>query len=264
MSDEVVVPASPELVPDQSVTVTPESAETKPEVVETPESKPPRVFTQEELDAEIGKRLGRAQRKWEREQAAKAAQEPTAPPVKDVPPIEQHESPEAYALALAESLAETKARELIEKRDQTQREASVRDVYLDREEVVREKYDDYDKVARNPKLHITPVMADAIMDSEIGPEVTYHLGMNPDEAFRISRLTTVQQIKEIAKLEVKVSSSPPVKRTTATPTPITPVNSRSSGSPAVDTTDPRSIKSMTTSEWIAAERQRQLRKKMGA
>jgi hypothetical protein len=38
------------------------------------------------------------------------------------------------------------------------------------------------------------------------------------------------------------------------------VSARSSGSPAYDTTDPRSTKTMSDSQWIEAERARQIKK----
>jgi len=68
------------------------------------------------------------------------------------------------------------------------------------------------------------------------------------------------QAKEIGRIEAKLASEPPVKKTTSAPAPISPVTARSSNAPSYDTTDPRSIKSMSTSEWIEAERQRQVKK----
>jgi hypothetical protein len=68
------------------------------------------------------------------------------------------------------------------------------------------------------------------------------------------------QAKEIGKIEARLASDPPVKKTSNAPAPISPVTARSNGSPSHDTTDPRSIKSMTTSQWIEAERARQMKK----
>jgi hypothetical protein len=109
-------------------------------------------------------------------------------------------------------------------------------------------------------LRITDAMAEAIQASEVGPDVAYYLGSNPKEAERISRLSQTLQGAEIAKLEVKIASNPPVKKTTAAPSPITPVTTRTSSAPSYDTTDPRSTKALSVSEWIEAERQRQIRK----
>jgi hypothetical protein len=134
------------------------------------------------------------------------------------------------------------------------------EAYQDREEQAREKYEDFEQVALNPKLPITNVMAETIRASDMGPDVAYYLGANPKEAERISRLSPILQAKEIGKIEVKVASEPPVKKTTSAPAPLRPVSARASTTGVIDTTDPRSIKSLSTSEWIEAERQRQIRK----
>ena len=103
-------------------------------------------------------------------------------------------------------------------------------------------------------------MAETIQASDIGPDVAYFLGANPKEADRISRLSPFLQAKEIGKIEAKLSDNPPAKKTTSAPAPIAPVTARSTGGTAYDTTDPRSIKTMSASEWIEAERNRQIRK----
>lgn len=81
---------------------------------------------------------------------------------------------------------------------------------------------DFQTVAFNPSLPITPVMAETIMDSDVGPQVQYYLGKNPREAARISALSPAQQIREIGRLEARVLSPAP-KRVTQAPEPIKPV-----------------------------------------
>ena len=238
--------------PTTDVTATPEVVESTPEVAE---EQPSKTFSQEELDAAIGKRLAREQRKWEREQAQRSAETQI---VRAAPAasVDQFESPEAYA----EALAYSKAEELIAKRDAAKQQSAVLESYHDLEEEARTKYDDFEQVAYNPKLPVTNVMAETIQSSEIGAEVAYYLGSNPKEAERISRMTPLSQAKEIGKIEAKLVSAPPVKKTTSAPAPISPVTARSSGAPAFDTTDPRSTKTMTDSQWIEAERARQRKK----
>ena len=241
--DQEVVAADP--APEQVAT-----AATPEPVVETPveQVEQPKTFTQEELDAAISKRLAREQRKWDRERQV-------APPQTVVanPQIDQFESPEAYA----EALAYQKAEELIAKRDFQRHQTEVVDAYHDKEEEVRTKYADFDQVAYNPKLRITTEMAQTIQSSEIGPELAYHLGTNPKEAERISRLSPLAQAREIGRLEAKLVAEPVTKKVSSAPAPIAPVVPRSTGTPTYDTTDPRSIKTMSTSEWIAADRARQ-------
>jgi hypothetical protein len=250
MTEEVQVLAEVDSAPAKVVTATPEVAENLPEVAD---NQPAKTFSQEELDAAIGKRLAREQRKWEREQAARQTV-PVAP--KEMPSIDNFESTDAYA----EALALRKAEELVAQRDRQKEQAQVVEAYSEREEKARDKYDDFEDVVYNPKLRITDVMAESIQSSENGPDLAYWLGSNPKEAERIARLSPILQAKEIGKIEVRLADNPPVKKSTSAPTPISPVTARSSGSPSHDTTDPRSIKTMSTSEWIEAERNRQIRK----
>ncbi len=253
MSDSEVVPAAPaaDAAPEQEVTATPVVE------VESPEAKPveaTKTFTQEELDAAIGKRLAREQRKWEREQASKVLTQPQAPA--EPPKVEQFETTEAYA----EALANRKVEELLLQRETMRQQAEATEAYHDREEEARSKYDDFEQVAYNPRLPITSAMAETIRSSEMGPDLAYYLGSNPKEADRISRLSPFIQAKELGRIEAKLVSEPPTKRTSSAPAPIAPVTARTSGGPTYDTTDPRSMKSMDTSQWIEAERQRQLKK----
>ena len=256
MTDEVQNLAEADSAPAPEVTATTDQAQNAPEVAdqggETAEEK---KFTQAELDAMIGKRLAREQRKWEREQQQRAA-ETQIVKAPSATSADQFESPEAYA----EALAYQKAEELLAKREAAKQQSAVLESYQEREEAARDKYDDFEQVAYNPKLPITDVMAQTIQSSDIGPELAYYLGSNPKDAERISRMTPLAQAKEIGKIEAKLASDPPVKRTTSAPAPISPVTARSSGAPAYDTTDPRSIKTMSDSQWIEAERARQMKK----
>jgi hypothetical protein len=250
MSEENLAVVDP--APEPIATAVSEPEVNAPEVAEEQQSK---TFTQEELDAAIGKRLAREQRKWEREQAQRTAETQTlrAAPVQSV---DQFESTEAYA----DALAYQKAEQLIAQREAAKQQSQVLESYHEREEEARSKYEDFEQVAYNPKLPITNVMAEAIQSSDIGPELAYHLGTNPKEADRISKLSPLAQAKEIGRIEAKLAADPPVKRTSSAPAPISPVSARSTGSPAYDTTDPRSIKTMTDSQWIEAERARQRKK----
>ena len=250
MSDEVEVVAEITPAPEQVATAAPEPA------VETPEAeKPVKTFTQEELDAAIGKRLAREQRKWEREQAMRQAQAMPQVPA-EIPPMEQFESPDAYA----EALAYKKAQELIQQREMQRQHAEILSAYSEREEVAAEKYADFKQVAYGDHVRITQVMADTIRASEVGPDVAYYLGSHPSEAAKIADLPPFLQAKEIGRLEAKLLSDPPVKKSTSAPPPIAPVTARGAKVPAYDTTDPRSIKTMSTSEWIEADRRRQIAK----
>lgn len=241
--------------PAPEATAAPENAQNAPEVAENqPEqTSEEKKFTQAEIDAMISKRLAREQRKWERDQKLRAA----TPALSAEPPQQENfASTEAYA----EALAERKAAELLARREAERQHAETLETYHEREEEVRNKYEDFEQVAYNPRLPITQVMAETIQASDIGPEVAYYLGSNPKEADRIAKLSPFLQAKEIGRIEAKLADNPPVKKSSSAPTPITPVTPRGGNARVLDTTDPRSIKELSTSEWIEAERQRQIRK----
>ena len=239
MADEELLAEIP--APELTLTSTPETDET--------ETESPKTFTQEELDSIVGRRLAKEQRKWERQATAPAA--PIAPPEAD-----QFDSVEAYA----DALALQKAEELVRQRDVKQQQSVLVEAYHDREEEARGRYNDFEQVAYNPNLPITAAMAETIQSSEVGPDMAYYLGVNPKEADRISKLAPFVQAKELGRLEAKLLSEPAAKRVSSAPDPIAVSKSRGTSSPTFDTTDPRSIKSMTATQWIDAERQRQVRK----
>lgn len=237
--------------PEQEIPAGPESVETTPETQETEGT--PKVFTQEELDAAIGKRLAKERRKWDRE----AVRTPEVQPVRTEPVSpEQFETVEAYA----EALALQKAQELVRQREVQAQRSQLDAAYADREEEARTKYDDFEQVAHNPNLRITEEMAETIKASDLGPDLAYWLGSNPRESERIARLSPLQQARELGKIEAKIANEPIVKKTSSAPAPITPVTAHRTATPIYDTTDPRSTKTMSDSEWIEAERLRQIRK----
>ena len=251
-----------ETVPTEAVDTAPEleaTAALQPEenlTPETPHEEGSKTFSQEELDAIVGKRLAREQRKWEREQAQRQAEQQMLRAPADIPSQEYFDSPEDYA----EALAERKAEELLARRDAARQQNAVLEQYQTKEEEARDRYDDFEQVAYNPNLPVTDVMAQTIQASDIGPDVIYYLGSNPKEAQRIAQLQPYMQAKEIGKIEAKLSDSPPARRTSTAPAPIAPVTARTSGAPVYDTTDPRAAKTMSTSDWIEAERLRQIKK----
>jgi hypothetical protein len=255
MTEEVQNLAEVDSAPAPEVTATTETVENTPVVADESNEQPveEKKYSQAEIDAMIGKRLAREQRKWEREQAQRSAEKQVVPT--DLPSPDQFQSPTDYA-----EFIRAEADKLVQQREAAKQQSQVLESYQEREEQARDKYDDFEQVAYNPNLPITNVMAETIQHSDIGPELAYYLGSNPKDAERISRLTPFMQAKEIGKIEAKLADNPPVKKTTSAPAPISPVTARTSGSPSHDTTDPRSIKSMTTSQWIEAERARQIKK----
>jgi len=88
-----------------------------------------------------------------------------------------------------------------------------------------EKPEDFDAVALNPELPVTGEMLEALSECDDPAKVMYHLGQNKDLAAQIAGKTPVQQMREIAKLDLTITSKPkkPTKITNA-PDAITPVS----------------------------------------
>lgn len=243
---------SEEMLADSSALDQPESAAVDT-IVTSPEEAPveQKLFTQEELDAALGKRLAIERRKIERELRNKPV-----PPVVPVAPVtpDQFSSDEAYV----DALAEQKAARLVEQREQQKKEFEVNEAFHEKLESARDKYDDFMTVAFNPDIPITTAMLEIIRDSDAGTDLAYYLGKNREEAVRISEMTVAQQGAALARLEVKISNAPSVKKTSSAPAPISPVNPRGSASVEYDTTDPRSVGKMSASEWIERENKREM------
>ncbi|QWP79224.1 hypothetical protein J5226_12905 [Lysobacter sp. K5869] len=84
---------------------------------------------------------------------------------------------------------------------------------------------DYEDVVMNPDLQVTPQMAGALAQSDIGPQIAYHLGQNPAEAARIAALAPLQQVLAIGRIEAQLAAKgaapkpPKPKQTTSAPPP---------------------------------------------
>ena len=96
MTDEVQALAEVDSAQAPEVTATTDNAQNAPVVAENQDggTQEEKKYSQAEIDAMIGKRLAREQRKWEREQQAKQAPVPAMPT--DIPTADQFDSPQAY------------------------------------------------------------------------------------------------------------------------------------------------------------------------
>ena len=106
------------------------------------------------------------------------------------------------------------------------------------------KYADFDRVLGSVPLN--DMTLEAIIDSDIGAEIGFFLGKNPDEARRIFKLPEKKMLREIGKLEARLSTPPPKPNTsTNAPPPISPVQ----GEGAL--TGPKKLEDMNEEEYVA-------------
>jgi hypothetical protein len=249
MSQESFQTESVATEPVTGDTTTPESATDG----ESAEAELPKTFTQEEMNAAThkAKAIGKRQAERDAQQRAANARQVQATP----PDPARFTTQESYNDAVVNHRAE----QIVTQREQQKKQTETHLAYEDRVEEFRTKHPDFDTKFHND-LPVTPVMGDAILESDIGPAIAYYLGDNPDESKRISGLRPASQAREIGKIEAGLIANPTHgKKVSSAPDPIKPLGSGSS-SPSYSTSDPRSIKGTSMAEW-AEQRNKELAKK---
>ncbi len=83
--------------------------------------------------------------------------------------------------------------------------------------------DDFDVVANQVPV-LPPGVADALMQSELGPEMIYHLGSHLDVADKISQMTPGSAMMELGKISANLKATPKIVPSSALD-PIEPLQS---------------------------------------
>lgn len=123
---------------------------------------------------------------------------------------QDYRTPEDYTRAVAgHAVREVGADMLARQAAQAQELAAraAQDAWAESTAEFRQKVPDFDSVAHNPNLAVTPIMADAIRESGRGAEIAYYLGKIPAEAAQIAALPPLSQAAAIARLEGRLSAS---------------------------------------------------------
>lgn len=271
MPDEIGADASPE--PEVEV-VEAEAEATEVEVEESEAESPPadESNVEEKKDAFQGRidKLTKSFRESERT-AANLQEEndklrkqvedtPTVRETKSLADFEYDEDKyREYVFSEAESRAEDVALKTVKGFTETERKASVEDEFVKREKVFADTVDDYDAVVHvyDGSLKISPTMAAEIRESEIGPEVAYYLGKNPDVSAEISRLPDRSAVRRMISLESDIQSEKAKQSNKVSKAPPPPAK-LGAAEPGlkVSTTDAKSDK-MSDADWFKAEEKRQ-------
>jgi transcriptional regulator NrdR family protein len=168
-------------------------------------------------------RLAELEKKSQPQQAAVADEEPQ--------PSQFNDAFE-YAKALAEYTADKRIAEM-KQEEVKAREALERQKVIDQwtQKVQKAKADlpDFDDIVASSDVVVNDDIRDAILESDVGPQILYHLAENDEIAKKIAGLSPKQALREIGKLEArfeKTEQAPPVVKSKA-PAPISPI--RNSG-----------------------------------
>ena len=192
--------------------------------------------------SEITKQREEARQEAQREREARAALEarlavleqqkqPTQAVVADQEPQpSQFNDAFEYAKALAEYTADKRIAEM-KQEEANAREAQERQKVIDQwtQKVQKAKADlpDFDDIVASSEVVVNNDIRDAILESDVGPQILYHLAENDEVAKKIAGLSPKQALREIGKLEArfeKTEAAPTVAKSKA-PAPISPIKS---------------------------------------
>lgn len=142
------------------------------------------------------------------QQAQQPAQQPAAAPAK--PKAEDFTTYEEYVEALTDWKADVrdlKKREADAKNAAEAREREVLTTHASRIEKAKAEIPDWQETIDGAaSLPISREMHVAIVESEQGPQIAYHLAKHPEEAARIYALSPTRQIAELGRLEATLTA----------------------------------------------------------
>jgi hypothetical protein len=193
------------------------------------------VKQREQAKAEAAKeRAGRESAEARlREYEQKAAPEKAADPDAEPKP-EQFTDAFEYARALAEFSAEKalkdRDRQEAEKKAATERQQTIKQ-WTDRITAVKADLPDFEDVVASSDVAVSDQVRDAILESDVGPQVLYHLAENPEFAQKLSEMSTITALREIGKLEARFEKKEPAKAAATkqrAPAPIRPIKGNGS------------------------------------
>jgi len=125
--------------------------------------------------------------------------------------------------------------------------------HLERESKYSSEVEDYEQVAFNPNLPVSPLMADIIRRSDMGPQMLYHLGKNPEVSAKISSLPLQLQGVEMGRIAEKISA-PKAPNITKTPPP--PQTLEGKKAPRKIAPDHPDSDELSDAEWLKRENER--------
>lgn len=147
------------------------------------------------------------------------------------PTLEQFETIEQFKQAHADwARREGYRAAMQEQQEQRHRSAAIEAQarLQQRVDAAKVKYTDFAPVVSQvaPIIDGNPAVLQYVMSSESGAELSYHLGKNPAVLLELTRLDPLSQVRELTKLEMRLSAAPPPKPLTNAPPPAKPVGAR--------------------------------------
>lgn len=199
------------------------------EVDDKKQDEPPKTFTQAEVDAMVQKRLLKEERRVHRRVEQQMREQTEAQTREIAPKRDEFRDDQAYYEAQIEHLAEKKAAEKLQQREQATEASRRSESFIEKAEKASERYADFQSVVSNPSLRINDEMAEFISESDLGADVAYFLGKNPNKAAEIAGLSPMKAARELTRIESELAARPKATASKA-PEPISPVGVRGKAS----------------------------------
>ena len=146
------------------------------------------------------------------------------------------------AFEYAKALAEWSAEQALLNRDKQEAERKANEErqkliqsWQTKLEQAKATLPDYEEMIASSDVVVNDDIRDAILESDVGPQILYHLAENPEIAKKITGGSTRQALRELGKLEARLEAKQPetkriepvVARSKA-PEPISPIRAANS------------------------------------
>ena len=161
----------------------------------------------------------------------KQGQPQKANPVDEKPQPSQFSDAFEYAEALAEYTADQRIanmkREEAEAKQAEERQKVISQ-WTSKVQAAKTSLPDFDDIVASSDVVVNDDIRDAILESDVGPQILYHLAENDEIAKKITGLSPKAALREIGKLEARFEAKPeaekpaPIVRSKA-PAPIQPI-----------------------------------------
>ena len=165
----------------------------------------------------------------ERKIAELQQQAPKAPVADVEPQPSQFQDAFEYAKALAEYTADKRIEEMRKQEAEAkiaQERQKVIDSWAQRVQAAKAEMPDFDEMVASSEVVVSDAVRDSILESDVGPQILYHLAENEELARKISGMSDRAAVKELGKLEARFEKKPeevkPVIKSKAPP-PATPI-----------------------------------------
>lgn len=130
------------------------------------------------------------------------------------------------AFEYARALAKYAADNALKNRDKIETERKLNEAWKSKVEAAKSEIPDYEDMVASSDITVSDQVRDAILESDNGAKILYHLAENPEIAEKINSLSVISALREIGRIEAgfekPVEVKPVVKRSNA-PAPITPI-----------------------------------------